>query len=132
LTTGQAIGPAEGRVQAQGPFRADDLSRPQPDLALLRWREDFYAAALARPDDVLLVVEVSDSSLPFDRTVKRPAYGRAGVAETWIVDLNAQAVEVARRPSVDGYGTVTIHTRGDPLSPEAFPDLTIAVDDVLG
>jgi Uma2 family endonuclease len=120
LTTGQA-----SRV-------ADDLSRPQPDLALLRWRDDFYAAALPRPDDVLLVVEVADSSLRFDRTVKRPAYARSRVAETWIVDLNGGAVEVARRPSADGYGAIMTHARGEVLAPQAFPGIAVAVADVLG
>jgi Uma2 family endonuclease len=131
LFAGLAVA-SEAIVQAQGAFRADDLSRPQPDLALLRWRDDFYAAALARPDDVLLVVEVADSSLRFDRTVKRPAYARACVAETWIVDLNRGAVEVARRPSADGYGTITTHARGEVLAPQAFPGVAVAVADVLG
>jgi Uma2 family endonuclease len=119
-------------VQAQGAIRADDLSRPQPDLALLHWRDDFYAAALARPHEVLLVVEVAGSSVHFDRTIKRPGYARAGVPETWIVDLRAEIVELARQPSPHGYRAIEEHGRGDILAPEAFPDVTIAVGDILG
>jgi len=119
-------------VQVQGAFRADDWSRPQPDVALFRWRDDFYARALARPEDVLLLIEVADSSLRFDRMVKRPAYARAGVPETWVVDLRGGVIEVAREPFDFGYGRIDRLARGDTLAPDAFPDLTIAVTDILG
>jgi Uma2 family endonuclease len=118
-------------VQPQGPFRADDWSRPQPDLALLRWRDDFYARAVARPADMLLAIEVADSSLRFDRTIKRPRDAQAGVPEMWIIDLRGEVVEVARRPSAEGYGSVERLARGDTIAPEAFPELTCAVDDLL-
>ena len=119
-------------VQLQGPFRATDLSRPQPDLALLRYRSDFYAEGLGRPADVLLLIEVSDSSLRFDRTAKRPAYARAGVVETWIVDVADGVVEVAREPTPTGYGAITAHARGDAIAPLAFPELRLAVTEIVG
>lgn len=119
-------------VQVQGALRAGVRSRPQPDLALVRWRDDFYADALPGPDDVLLVVEVADTSLRFDRWVKLPAYAIAGVPETWVVDVNGEVVEVARDPSDMGYSRFVQLQRGDSLAPEAFPDLTIAVTDILG
>jgi Uma2 family endonuclease len=119
-------------LRIQGSFQADDRSRPQPDVAILRTRGDFYAEAHPRPEDLFLVVEVADSSLRYDRSVKRPAYARVGVRETWIVDLVGGIVEVARDPSAAGYCRIDRFARGETVAPEAFPDLTIAVDDVLG
>lgn len=74
-------------VRVQGPVRLSELSEPQPDLALLAPSEDFYAARTAGPQDVLLLVEVADSTLRYDREVKTPLYARAGIAEYWIVDV---------------------------------------------
>ena len=119
-------------VQVQGAVRANVHSRPQPDVALLRWRDDFYADALPGPADVLLLIEVADSSLRFDRWVKLPAYAIAGVPEAWVVDVHGQVVEVARGASDLGYSQFVQHHRGDSLAPEVFPELTIAVDDILG
>ena len=119
-------------VRVQGPVQASDLSLPQPDVALLRPRKNFYADAHPGPESVHMVVEVADSSLRFDRSVKRPAYARAAVREMWIVDLAGGCVEVARQPSPGGYGRVDRVARADSLAPEAFPELTIAVDDILG
>ena len=122
----------EAIVQVQGAFRANVRSRPQPDVALLRWREDFYADAHPGPHDVLLLVEVADTSLRFDRWVKLPAYAVAGVPETWVVDVYSGVVEVAREPSDLGYGRFVQLHRGDVLVPEAFPELAIAVSDIVG
>lgn len=119
-------------VQMQGAFRANARSRPQPDVALLRWRADFYVDALPGPADVHLLVEVADSSLRFDRWVKLPAYAVAGVPEAWVVDIQGGVVEVAREPSELGYSQIVQLRRGDVLSPEAFPDFTIAIDDIVG
>jgi Uma2 family endonuclease len=119
-------------LRVQGSFQADERSRPQPDVALLRSRADFYAEAHPRPEDIFLVVEVADSSLRYDRSVKRPAYARVGVRETWIVDLVGAIVEVAREPSAAGYSRIDRFARGDSLAPEAFPDLSILADHILG
>lgn len=121
-------------VRVQGSVRVSDLSQPQPDVALLRPRDDFYASRHPGPDAVLLVVEVADTSLRFDREVKLPMYAKAGVAEAWVVDLNGSVVHVATGASARGYESVVRAAAADDdvLSPVAFPHLTIAVTDILG
>jgi Uma2 family endonuclease len=107
-------------------------SEPEPDLTLLKPRVDFYRRAHPRPEDVLLVVEVADSSRRFDRTVKRPLYAEAGIAEYWIVDLVDEVVEVHRQPEGGAYRQVERIGRGGSVSPQAFPDVTLSVDEILG
>jgi Uma2 family endonuclease len=124
--SGQAL------LRVQGSVQVNDLSQPQPDVALLRPRDDFYAGRHPGPDAVFLVVEVADTSLRFDRQVKLPMYAQAGVAEAWVIDLNGGVVDVATRPSSQGYDSVVQAARGDVLSPVAFPDLTVAVTQILG
>lgn len=103
-----------------------------PDLVVLRNREDFYGRAHAGPDDVLLLVEVADSSLAADRRVKVPLYARHGLRQVWLVDLEAETVEDYRQPTASGYVETRPLRRGDILTAEAFPELRIAVADVLG
>jgi len=120
-------------VQVQNPVElAKDDSEVQPDVTLLRPRADFYAARHPVAADVLLLIEVADTSLPRDRRVKMPLYARAGVSEAWLVDLTTDRVEVYRRPTARGYGDVRALGRGEAIAPEAFPHLTIAIADLLG
>ncbi len=119
-------------VGVQDPIRLGEHSEPQPDVTLLRYRPDFYAGSHPGPEDILLLVEVSESSPEYDRQVKVPLYGRAGIREVWLVDLAAEAVEVYRGPSSEGYREFRRLGRGQALSPEAVPDLTLTVDDILG
>jgi Uma2 family endonuclease len=104
---------------------------PQPDLAVLRRRGDFYAEAPSTAADLLLVVEVVDTSLEYDRA-KWPLYARAGVPEAWLVDLNREALEVHREPRGEAYRSVQLLHHGDTVSPLAYPAARIAVDDILG
>ena len=94
-------------VSSQSSFRLDDYSEPEPDIALFRRRDDFYAGALPTPADTILVIEVADSSARYDRQVKLPLYARRGVPEFWIVDLDAGLLRVHREPSGDDYLQVT-------------------------
>ena len=96
---------ADGKVlvSMQGPLRLDPHNEPQPDLMLLRPRSDDYRDGHPDAADVLLLVEVADSSLAYDRGPKLALYGRHGVAEVWIVDLAGRTVEVCTRPGPDGY-----------------------------
>ena len=94
-------------VSSQSSFRLDDYSEPEPDIALFRRRQDFYAGALPTPADTILVVEVADSSARYDRQVKLPLYARRGVPEFWIVDLDAGLLRVHREASGDDYLQVT-------------------------
>lgn len=118
-------------ISVQDPIRLRD-SVPEPDLALLRPKEDFYASGKPGPDDVLLVVEVADSSLAFDREVKRSLYAEAGLAEYWIVNLIDEVIEVHRDPQPSGvYESIARFGRGMRLPLLAFPDLAVEVADVL-
>lgn len=122
----------EGIVWPQNPLRLDEYSEPQPDVAILRPKADFYAAAGPFPGDVLLAIEVSDSTLAYDRSRKLPLYARAGVPETWLVDLPHAHLEAHWDPSPDGYRQIRIYGRGESIAPQAFPHLELAVDAILG
>ena len=85
-----------------------------------------------QPEDILLVAEVADTSLSYDRQTKGPLYARAGIPEYWIVDIKGECIEVYRDPSLNGYRTMHIYVRGERLSPAFAPDLVIEVDTILG
>ncbi len=123
--SGQAI------VAVQNPI-ALPRSRPVPDLAILRRRGDYYARGKPRPPEIFLVIEVADTSLPRDRDVKLPAYGRAGVPETWVVDLAGEQVIVGARPGRAGYSSITVRRRGERLAVPGFAEVTLMVDEILG
>ena len=107
-------------------------SEPEPDVMLLAPRSDFYAAGHPEPPDVRLLVEVADSSLPYDRRKKFPLYARSGVAEAWLIDLDAGQLEIHRDPSDTGYGSIRIPRPGETFAPAAFGDLTLTLRDLLG
>lgn len=116
-------------VWVQNPVRLDDLSEPQPDLAVLGPRDDFYAGAHPGPAEALVVIEVAETTLGWDRRVKVPLYARSGVAEVWVVDLVSEAVEVFRRPGPDGYAEVQRAARGEQLD---VAGISVGVDEILG
>ncbi|MFN8524456.1 MAG: Uma2 family endonuclease [Chloroflexota bacterium] len=119
-------------VRVQNPVLLPPNSELIPDVALLRRREDHYRFAHPTPEDVLLVVEVSDSTIRTDRGVKAPLYARRGVVETWVIDLDGRAVHVYRQPSDDGYKVIQTLRPGDLISPAAFPDTEIPVAAFFG
>ena len=118
-------------VSAQNPVRLNEQSEPEPDLMLLKRKADKYKSGHPRPEDVYLVIEVADSTLEFDREQKIPAYGTAGIAEAWLVNLPEQKIEVYREPHYTGYGSKTILRSGKTASPSAFPDVIIDVAELL-
>ncbi|MDQ2729821.1 MAG: Uma2 family endonuclease [Actinomycetota bacterium] len=113
-------------VSVQNPVRLSPRSEPQPDLSLLRWRHDFYPEG-PTPGDVLLVIEVAASSVGFDRRVKVPLYGRAGIPEVWIVDLDAAQVEVHTGLSSGTYREVRATAAGDMLEPPGLAGVAVDV-----
>ncbi len=114
----------------QCPIRSSYNGQPEPDLALLR--PDLRLGRLPTPQDVLLVVEVSDSTLRSDRNVKVPLYALNGISEMWLVNLQEDVVEVHRKPEGGVYLEMTRLRRGDKISPSAFPDVVLEVVDILG
>ena len=119
-------------VRVQSPIRLSEYSAPQPDLTLLQPRHDFYASGHPEPEEILLLIEVSESSLSYDRAVKLPLFALAGIPEVWIVALLPQVIEVYRSPGENGYGETQTLRRGDSLSAINLPELALIVDSVLG
>ena len=119
-------------VPPQNTSILDEHSEPQPDIVVLHRRKDYFRYAHPRPSDAYFVVEVSDTSIDFDRLVKAPIYARNGIVEMWIVDLVGEGIIVLRDPSSTGYRTMQTFGRGEIVIPLAFPDCTLAVSDILG
>ena len=119
-------------VRVQNPVQLDDYSEPQPDIAVLKRRDDFYRHAHPRPEDILLVIEVSDSTLDFDRKVKVPLYARAGIPEAWVVNLPEERIEVYSDPAGGEYQTVGSYARGRRLQSHTLASLRLSVAKVLG
>jgi Uma2 family endonuclease len=118
-------------VSVQNPVRLDDYSEPQPDIAVIRFREDFYRDAHPGPADVLLIVEVADTSADVDRGVNVPLYARAGIPEVWVVDLSGRHVEVYQDPHRDGYRWHRRLGPRDQLTSVSVPVLIFPAADVL-
>ena len=116
-------------VRIQHPVAADDYSEPEPDLAVVTGTIREYRDA--HPTSAVLVVEVSNESLRYDRTVKQRLYARCGIPEYWILALPDARLEVYRDPAEDGYRSVTRHAAGDSVAPLALPDALVIVDDLL-
>ncbi|TKB77979.1 MAG: Uma2 family endonuclease [Nitrospira sp.] len=119
-------------VSVQDPIRLSERSEPQPDLMLLKPRSDFYGQAHPGPADVLLLIEVAETSADSDRGVKLALYARAGISEVWLVDLERERVELYWNPAPGGYQESRTVGRGERLAPQALPDLDIAGEAVLG
>jgi Uma2 family endonuclease len=120
-------------VNTQNPLVLNDYSEPQPDLVLLKYRSDFYKSKqYVGPEDALLVLEVSDTTLRFDLTIKLPRYAVAGVPELWIENLIADELLVFREPTGEAYTTNLTLKRGESVSLAAFPEVLFKVEDLLG
>lgn len=122
----------EAVVQVQGTVRLDMHSEPQPDLVLLRPRADFYSTALAGPADVLLAIEVAQSSLGYDRGIKADLYARRGIVEYWIVDLNGGVLTRYSEPAYGRYRTVEAVPSDIPFAPRLLPSCVVTTHDVFG
>ncbi len=119
-------------IWAQLPFVAAERSKPVPDFALMKQRDDYYAGALPVPGDVIAVVEVSDTRLRFDRGTKLRLYAKAGIPEYWVVDVKKKTIEVYREPHELGYAPPAVAKKGERVSFAAFPDVAFSVDELLG
>jgi Uma2 family endonuclease len=119
-------------VWPQNPVRISDIDLPQPDLGLLRPRADYYSSSTPRPDDVLLLVEVSDTTVRTDLGRKARIYATAGVQEYWVIDLNSRTVYMHRHPSGGEYAERKLLKSGDNFSAQFAPDVSLTVDEILG
>jgi Uma2 family endonuclease len=119
-------------VSVQNPIQLSDDTEPQPDVTLLRRRNDYYASHRPDSEDVLLVVEIADTSVAYDRQVKSRLYAQSGIAEYWLIDLNAETVTEYRDAGPDGYGITRVLRRGEQVTPAAFPNRSVTVDSMLG
>ena len=119
-------------VSVQDPIRLNDFSQPQPDIALLRLRDDFYRGAHPTPADVLLIIEVADTTLSYDRQIKVPLYAKAGIEEVWLVNLVEKRIEVYSALAGGDYQTNVSFGRGEEARSHAVAQLSVSVADVLG
>lgn len=119
-------------IGVQDPVRLSDFSEPQPDISLLRWRDDGYRERHPTASDVLLVIEVADTTVMADRKVRIPLYARSGVPEAWLVDLPEERVDIYSNPSGDTYQRVEVFGRGQEARSHTVEGLTLSVGDLLG
>jgi Uma2 family endonuclease len=119
-------------VRVQNPVRLDDYSEPQPDIALLRWRDDFYRSAHPMPADVLLTIEVADSTVETDRSYKMPLYAKAGIQEAWIINLQDETIELYAEPAGGAYQLSKTFKRGEEAQAHTIENLSVRVADILG
>ena len=129
-TLGKIVGD-HAIVQVQGSVRLDRFREPQPDLVLLRPQPDFYASRLPGPSDILLIIEIAESSLDYDREVKAGIYAQSGVQEYWLVDLDDRSVSCYTEPRGGVYQGLRLCRSGQSIAPDALPECAIAVDVLL-
>jgi Uma2 family endonuclease len=118
-------------VRVQGSVRLDFYSEPEPDLVLLRPRQDFYSSRHPGPTDILLVIEIADSSIDYDRDVKSRVYARSGVHEYWLADLNENVLLCHSAPEDGAYRSIRRCTRGQSLAPLLLPECLVSTEDLL-
>ena len=120
-------------VSVQNPVRLDRYNEPQPDFAIYRRRADFYRTGeRAGPKDTLLLIEVANTFLRYDRTIKLRLYARAGIPEYWIIDLKARTLDAYRNPANEGYAEITVHGPSDSLALSQDPAIVISLAQVFG
>lgn len=118
-------------LSVQNPVEIGGWSKPQPDIVLLAPKTDYYVSESPTPKDLLLLVEVADTSRDFDTRVKLPLYANGDVTEVWLIDLTAEEIAVCTQPIEGSYHSRRSFRRGDAITPTRFPDVSFPVDDLL-
>ena len=118
-------------VSAQNSVLLPNNSQPQPDLVILKYRDDYYENGLPTPEDILLIIEVADSSIDYDRDVKASLYAAAGIPEMWLFDVNQKLITGYSQPSPSGYKHIQHYEAGDALAMVAFADVTFRWDELF-
>ncbi|MBC7900594.1 MAG: Uma2 family endonuclease [Saprospiraceae bacterium] len=119
-------------VSVQNPVHIDDYNEPEPDVAILKSRQDFYAESHPAVPDVLLLIEVSDSTISFDRGIKIKLYAEADIVEVWLVNLSDETIERYSSPLKGRFGLMETFKKGDSISSVSLPGLSLAVDEIIG
>ena len=123
--------PRNVRIYIGSTIRLNDQTGPQPDIALLTPEASLDEVNVPRAEDILLIVEVSASTLRTDRRVKARRYAQSGIPELWILVLETEQIEVSRQPTPEGYADVQAYRRGDTLTIQALPEVRLTVDELL-
>ncbi len=119
-------------VRVQSPVLLGARAEVEPDLALLRPPFERYREVHPRPAEIMLVIEVADTSVEYDRSIKIPLYARAEIPEAWLVNLPDELIEVYRDPTGGSYAEITSVSRGDTLTPLLLPCAGLSLADILG
>jgi len=118
-------------VRIQDPIALSSFSEPEPNIAVVHWKKGYYGDRHPLPSEVYLLIEIADTTLKFDRTEKAPIYATAGITDYWILDVNTKQIYVLRQPHQGRYQEETILDETATISLLAFPEITIAVDQLF-
>ena len=118
-------------ISVQNPIQLDNYSEPQPDLVLVKFREDFYENKPIQPEDIYLLIEISDSTIKYDQEVKIPLYAENNIKEVWIFNINNNLLEVYRKPENNYYKNIAKLTSTNAISPLDFPNLIINLSEIF-
>jgi Uma2 family endonuclease len=118
-------------VRCQDPISLPNHSEPEPDIAIVRLRSDDYVDSHPAPADIILVIEVADSSIKFDRETKAPLYAAAGISEYWIVNLIDNRLEIYRQPEGAIYASIQIVTPPQSIALPQFSDIVVQTSDLF-
>jgi Uma2 family endonuclease len=116
----------------QNPAVLDEYSEPLPDITLLRPKRDFYTSGHPTPKDILLLIEVSDTTLGYDRGRKLRKYAERDISEVWIVNVRGRVIEQFREPTIGNYTVSRVCRKGEEISIQAFPEVTFRVEELIG
>jgi len=119
-------------IRVQSSVQLDDHSEPEPDISVLKRRDDFYEHELPKPEDVLLLIEVSDTTLEYDSKVKVPLYAHSGIPEVWIINLKDERVEMFAAPSGGAYQTTATFSRDEEIQSNSLAALRLKVAEIFG
>ena len=117
-------------LSVQNPIALPPHNEPQPDFTLLKPRADYYEGKLPGAEDILLVIEVSDTTLVYDRDSKMPIYARHGIVEAWLVDIQAQTVSIYQEPGKNGYRRLLTPARNESITPQLLPNVVVRLTDL--
>ena len=118
-------------VSVQNPIILPPRNEPQPDLAILKPRADYYESQLPNAQDVLLLIEVADSTLEYDRDAKIPTYAQHDISEVWLINLQTNSLSIFLDPAPKGYRRLLTPQRGERIAPHLLPNIELAVTEIL-